>query len=133
MFHVQNNEQEKPVDNVNGQWLPSSPSSSPGFSAVCYFYGREIYKLHQGQVPIGLIESNWGGTNILAWMSPEARKVCNNTASVNDQNTPSHLWNGMIVPLLKYAIKGAIWYQGEANAGEPDRYACVSDFPTTDQ
>lgn len=42
-------------------------------------------------------------------------------------NSPSVLYNGMIHPLIPYAIKGAIWYQGESNTGEPDKYAVV--FP----
>jgi hypothetical protein len=55
-----------------------------------------------------------------AWMSPDAlRKVCNDTVAGKDQNAPSHLWNGMIVPLLKYNIKAALWYQGESNASFP--------------
>jgi hypothetical protein len=92
---------------------------------VCYYFGRDVYKYLQGKVPIGLIESNWGGTRVEAWMSPQARAVCNDTIVVNnklnDPNNASHLWNGMIVPLLKYNIKGALWYQGEANAGRPER------------
>lgn len=35
---------------------------------------------------------------------------------------PLGLFNGMIAPMLSYAIKGVIWYQGEANAGKPDEY-----------
>jgi len=38
------------------------------------------------------------------------------------QNTASVLYNGMLAPLTNYAIKGAIWYQGESNAGEPQKY-----------
>ncbi|MDZ7341153.1 MAG: glycosyl hydrolase family 2 [candidate division KSB1 bacterium] len=37
-------------------------------------------------------------------------------------NTPTALYNAMIHPLIPYAIKGAIWYQGESNAGQPEQY-----------
>ena len=37
-------------------------------------------------------------------------------------NSPSALYNGMLAPLTKYTITGAIWYQGESNAGQPQRY-----------
>jgi sialate O-acetylesterase len=136
LFHIQQNDQAAPVNNVVGQWLPSSPQAiggtwTSGFSATCYFYGREIYKLFNGTVPIGLIESNWGGTRVEAWMSPDARAKCNDTDS-NDPNQASHLWNGMIVPLLKYNIKGAIWYQGESNAGAYARYICSFPAMITD-
>jgi sialate O-acetylesterase len=36
---------------------------------------------------------------------------------------PTGLYNGMIAPLAKFAIKAALWYQGESDAGNPDRYA----------
>jgi sialate O-acetylesterase len=42
-------------------------------------------------------------------------------------NTPTVLYNGMIAPIIPYGIKGAIWYQGEANAGNPREYATL--FP----
>ncbi len=42
-------------------------------------------------------------------------------------NSPSTLFNGMINPIVKYSIKGAIWYQGEANVGRADQYARI--FP----
>ena len=42
-------------------------------------------------------------------------------------NTPSLLFNAMINPLVPYTIKGAIWYQGESNAGNPNQYKVL--FP----
>lgn len=44
------------------------------FSAVCWFYGRDIYD--QYKIPLGLISSNWGGTPDEAWSSPDALKMC---------------------------------------------------------
>jgi sialate O-acetylesterase len=67
-------------DIEKGSWATSSPESAEGFSAVAYFFGRELYNKYH--VPIGLINSSWGGTNIEAWLSayvmgkhPEAAKT----------------------------------------------------------
>jgi sialate O-acetylesterase len=46
----------------------------------------------------------------------------------NNQNSPSVLYNAMIAPLVPFAIRGAIWYQGEANAGRAYQYRTL--FPT---
>ncbi|KAL0480032.1 sialate O-acetylesterase [Acrasis kona] len=112
-FKVAHNDSPKPVDNVRGQWRVPDPSIGE-FSAACYFFARNIYKALNGEVPIGLIESTWGGTPIQVWSSPDAIKQCNQT---NGPSQPNHLWNGQIVPLLKYNVKAALWYQGENNAG----------------
>ena len=55
--------------------------------------------------------------------TPKTRTI-KMTAEPND---PSALWNGMITPYLQYTLKGATWYQGESNAGNPTGYACL--FP----
>jgi len=137
LFRVARNDASTPQDNVGGQWRPASPDSVSGnwadvngFSAACYFYGRSIYKSLNASVPIGLIETDWGGTRVETWMSPDARKVCNDTKVSNDPNDLSHMWNGQVLPLLNYQIKSAIWYQGESNAGDDksaERYRC--SFP----
>lgn len=56
-------------DIEKGTWATCSPTSAEGFSAVAYFFGRELYNKYN--VPIGLINSSWGGTNIEAWMSAD--------------------------------------------------------------
>lgn len=102
------------------------------FSAVCWFYGRNIY--NKTKIPIGLVSSNWGGTPDEAWSSPDALKECTTSDKVKQRvcagpnpHDPSVLWNAMINPLLNMSIYGAIWYQGEANAGNPTKYNC--SFP----
>ncbi len=48
-------------------WLVAGPRTVDNFSAACYFFGREIE--HSEGVPVGLIDSSWGGSIIQAWMS----------------------------------------------------------------
>ena len=63
----------------------------------------------------GLIESNWGGTIIETWSTPEGLKKCGVDPYVDEKNpqqTNSHLYNGMIHPLTSLTIKGVLWYQG---------------------
>ena len=71
-----------------------------------------------------MIDSSWGGTFIEAWSPPESLEACgvDDDGVGNEQNHNEYLWNGMIHPLLKTSIRGAIWYQGEQNAGYPDGY-----------
>jgi sialate O-acetylesterase len=70
LFHVKRALAEKPADDVEGKWEVCEPKSVPRFSAVEYFFGRHLHKaLH---VPMGLIESDWGGTPAQSWTSHAA-------------------------------------------------------------
>ncbi|KAK3611041.1 hypothetical protein CHS0354_017467 [Potamilus streckersoni] len=109
------------------------------FSAVCWLYGKYLYQ--HLKYPIGLISSTWGGTPIEAWSSKDVMAQCggdglqHEAGRIQDHTLrnmdvdvgTNELWNAMIHPLLNLTIYGAIWYQGEANAGEPDKYKCY--FP----
>ncbi|QEC51645.1 sialate O-acetylesterase [Anseongella ginsenosidimutans] len=133
LFTVKKKTSGVPLDDVSGQWEECSPESVPGFSAVGYFFGREI---HQSEgIPIGLINSSWGGTVVETWISkdglqgeetfgPRAEAVKDLSAEEITQpnSQPTLLYNGMIHPLLNFPIKGAIWYQGESNAGRAYQY-----------
>jgi len=95
------------------------------FSAVCWIYGRELFDALDGEVPIGLISNNWGGTPLESWTTPEALKACN--VEPND----SKLYNAMIHPygVGPMSLTGFTWYQGESNVNQDgaERYACT--FP----
>ena len=160
-----------PQDNVNAAWKICSPETVPGFSAAAYFFGREIYK--SLKIPVGLINSSWGGTRIEPWTPPvgfqsvpelkgisaqlnlknpasEAHKKLAGEAAqkyeawldvtkksiaadqllsappvfppellpYTSNQQPTVLYNAMINPLVPFALRGAIWYQGESNRGE---------------
>ena len=174
LFSVKLTPSQTPVNDTVGKWEPCSPASVGRFSAAGYFFGR---KLHQDlKVPIGLINSSWGGTGIEAWTrldkqigdsavkslkdnydkavaayTPEKAKAKFDAEKADwqkkmeewkkngskgtapraprldphpqkHQNYPANLYNGMVVPVLPFAIKGAIWYQGEHNSGKAGNY-----------
>jgi len=67
LFYVERKVADKPQDNCNGEWVACSPETIPGFSAVAYYFGRELYK--NLDIPIGLIHTSWGGTPAESWTS----------------------------------------------------------------
>lgn len=71
LFTVKKRIAQTPMENLEeGEWWQCSPVSSPKFSAVAYFFGRSLYQ--KLKVPIGLINTSWGGTVAETWTSPEA-------------------------------------------------------------
>ena len=95
------------------------------FSAAAYFFGRELHT--NLNVPVGLIESSWGGTRIEPWTPPAGFAAVPSLAHIKlpesgtnklSNTAPTVLYNAMIAPLAGFAMKGAIWYQGESNIGE---------------
>ncbi len=173
LFTVRRSVSEKPLDTVKGKWVKCSPATVGSFSAVGYFFGRELYKSLK-DVPVGLIHSSWGGTPAEAWTrhdyleaNPMFKTILDRhekrvkdfpqnlekykkdmidykkkIAEIKKSKTkpkkrirrprypysakhphlPAGLYNAMINPLIPYGIKGAIWYQGEANAGRAYQY-----------
>ena len=117
-------------------WTP--PCTSDGvcrvdFSSMCYFYGRNLFSaLQQAGLnrPIGLIGSYWGGTADELWSSPDALHKCLDPSKPIPK-PDSSLYYGMLSPFLRSTIKGAVWYQGEADSRHPggqyDGYNCT--FP----
>ena len=168
---------QEPQNNFKGRWAQCSPKSVGGFSAVGYFFGRELYR--NLNVPIGLIHCSWGGSSCEAWVKrsrlqadPQYRELLAkwdhdcatfdlekvkaaykvqmdkwNVAAASakaagkpapqqprfagdmrvGQHRPANCYNGMLLPLEPVAIRGAIWYQGESNAGRAYQYRSL--FP----
>ncbi|MEO8350867.1 MAG: sialate O-acetylesterase [Chthoniobacteraceae bacterium] len=175
LFTVPRLAAEEATREVRGEWKICSPETVGSFSAVAYFFGRDLFE--KLKVPIGLIHSSWGGTGAELWTPeeviaavpsfkeryqdrweqiktdyPKAKetydrqmdewKVAAEKAKADGQpsprqpglpkggtpeGSPGSLFNGMIVPLLPYTIQGAIWYQGESNAGDAKLYRSL--FP----
>lgn len=120
---------EHPASDIMGQWQAASPQTVPQFSAVGYFFARHLEQ--ELNVPIGMINTSWGGTICEAWTSREALQADADFKPLLDRASPfkagqpnqaAALYNGMIHPLVPFGIRGAIWYQGESNVGRAVQY-----------
>jgi sialate O-acetylesterase len=200
LFTVTHATSDTPQTTVKGKWDASTPDTAKNFSAVAYFFGKAL-RAKLG-VPVGLINSTWGGTSVQCWFSidalrqdPPVQKYVDqwdkavaahanvlahpelltayqdDLKSWNEQvkpaydeavkawtaakaanpsdptpkpkperpepsnpdpmaipspssrpSTPSVIYNGMIAPLIPFAVKGAIWYQGENNGSQGLEY-----------
>ena len=202
-FNVTKTVAAEPLAEPRGKWEPATPDAAKNFSAVAYFFAREIRRSQN--VPVGVFNAAWGGTPIQTWMSLESirreppitktladwDKALAQHQAVKDQpqlmadyladmkdwetnvmpafkaaqkahneemdaaraagqpakpgpqpsrpepvtpdpiampssskrpSTPTISYNGMIAPLIPYAIRGAIWYQGEADGSHGPEY-----------
>jgi sialate O-acetylesterase len=122
-FQVPRTASDYPQDDLKATWNTCDSNSIKSFSAVGYFFGKKLQ--HDLNIPIGLINTSWGGTSAEAWTPAE--NIYNNDvlkqAAAQLQEVPwgpvkpGFNYNGMIAPLTRYNIAGVIWYQGEANVG----------------
>lgn len=152
-----------------GEWQPVTPESVKEFSAAGYYFGLEMEKALK--VPIGLINSSYGGSQAEAWTpvaylnaNPDLKPTVDRTAiwaeerprvkveyaaaiakwreesekqklagakpspspsvpdALRDYRIASSIYDGMIEPLMPFAVKGAIWYQGESNEARAEQY-----------
>jgi sialate O-acetylesterase len=172
---VANKIASEPQDDVTSAgWALCSPAAVPNFTAVGYFFGRDLHEAID--LPIGLIHSSWGGTPAQSWTPRERldadeqlapityryeqallvydqrmeefraatteyrNQVADAQAAGADNATihrirrpvqpmgpghphaPAGLYNAMIHGLAPFALRGAIWYQGESNAGYAVQY-----------
>lgn len=158
LFTVPKLKAEAPVGDVKSSWQKCTPETVPGFSAVGYYFGRDLQAARG--VAVGLIHTSWGGSPAEVWMREEVlnasprykTEIMDSFVSQNERFKqslaawekesaaakaegkpftkprpnlgwrPTELYNGMIAPLLPYGIAGAIWYQGESNAGRAEQY-----------
>ncbi|MCX6937965.1 MAG: sialate O-acetylesterase [Verrucomicrobia bacterium] len=98
-------------------WQSYTPETAPYISAVAYYFGAALQE--KLNVPVGLVVSAVGGSQIEAWISlPSLRTVAGHadaTSKVHRMGTAA-LFNGMIAPLAPFTFRGVIWYQGESNS-----------------
>ena len=127
-FKVERKTSPYPQDDLVGKWVKCNQNTVKTYSAVKYFIAK---MLHDSlKVPIGSIESSWGGTPADAWTPAEyllsdpvlAAAAEGIQGKSPSPRTPGILYNAMIHPLIRYRIKGITWYQGESNRWRPHTY-----------
>ena len=106
-------------------WRDYSPESfketfKGNLSAMAFYYALELHDALG--VPVGIIDSSWGGTRIEPWTPPSGFAEPPKIPEKTNHQTATFLWNGMVAAFAPYAIKGFIWYQGCSNAGDGRRY-----------
>ena len=118
-------------------WKPFVPESDLGnFSAAAWHFAMRV-RAGLG-IPVGVIECAWGGSCIETWIPPFAYAnsksfkdlatkkiptgVGKNGKPLDSHQSPRACWNAMVYPLVPYAIRGAIWYQGCTNRGRWGEY-----------
>lgn len=99
LIHVPKVQVKEPAKDVKAKWTACTPQTIPNFSAVLYYFGLKLHK--DLNVPIGLINSSWGGSPIEPWTVKGT--------------TSGGMYNGMIAPLAPFPVRGMLWYQGETN------------------
>jgi sialate O-acetylesterase len=160
---VPNKVAENPQYDFKGVWKTCSAKTIDTFSAVAYFFAKDINKATG--FPVGIINSTWGGTPAESWTKKEVLQNDKDFVPIleryqqamdvyptenekyrksleqwradtsknkgaaprgpmgpNHNHSPSRLYNGMIVPVQPYTVKGFIWYQGESNADRAYQY-----------
>lgn len=165
-----------PLDDCQAEWKLCTPENvdakgwfNPGLTAIGYYFARDLQaELH---VPVGIIQTTWGGTRIEGWIPragyeamqmaeplmlideaparhrgaveaavtaieswlPTARAAL--TAGqepaappawpahpLDNNREPTGIFNGQVSPLIPYAMRGVLWYQGESNRGDAMAY-----------
>jgi sialate O-acetylesterase len=131
-FHVPKVGADYPQVDCQAKWVLCSPQTMPDQTAVGYFFARELQK--NLKVPVGIIQAAWSGTPAEVWVRQD-RIVSNPTLVAHQFDDHSRGWpvkegvlyNGMISPVIPYALAGALWYQGESNTRRPGAYATLMD------
>ncbi|MCH5378050.1 MAG: sialate O-acetylesterase [Planctomycetes bacterium] len=132
-------ESPQPLDDLRNKatWRPCSPVTVSGFSGVAFYFARQLHR--ELGVPVGMIDSSRGGTPIEPFIPREAfgtHPTLRRELELGDQNDldgiwklpggvrardanwlPGRLFNSRLAPLARFAVRGAIWYQGESNSG----------------
>lgn len=127
-FYIPKATADFPQEDIRAKWVVCNPEAMKSFSAIGYFFGKKLNeKLH---VPMGLINSNWGGTPAEVWVPQD--KVLSNPILVDAakklqtfewwSSRAGDNYNAMIAPILNYQIAGVLWYQGESNVGQYSTY-----------
>lgn len=143
-FYTDLNFKAEPYDQVKGAWVQCSPQTVAHFSAVAYYFARDVYQ--HVNIPIGIVLSNIGASTGQAWTSrkvleadtalynkylkdydnsPKSKEKIDGGFTFEKVTRPTLLYNAMIHPLAGLSLKGILWYQGEFNRNDAGKYTLL--------
>ncbi|MEO8613736.1 MAG: sialate O-acetylesterase [Luteolibacter sp.] len=111
-FKVAHQSSYTPHTTLDGSWASAVPASAAKFSAVAYFFGLELYQ--KLNVPVGIINSSWGGTGVNAWIDPDTYRANSEwSRKFESQEKALH-----VTPEKTAAYEQALadWNKGKADA-----------------
>lgn len=133
IYTSKNEFNKKPQDDVEGRWFENTSEGVAQASATAYYFARFLQEALN--VPVGIVVSSWGGSSIEAWISREYMNKFDGydlsfldndeKYKTRDHQTPTLLYNAKVHPIQNYTVKGMLWYQGETNKGNADRYPAL--------
>jgi sialate O-acetylesterase len=173
MFTSKTAKAYEPQSEIQGEWKVCNPENVPDFSAVGYYFSRDLHQ--ELKVPVGFLTVAFGASTAEAWIPREALaadpllkpmldhldasvqffrtnpdapadQAPASPATINarpgpapkrqrdpvqDQHNPTVLFNAMLHPVVGYAIRGVIWYQGESIVGGRDGVALYPHVQNT--
>ena len=117
--HKQAKTPERKTESEGG-WKVCNKKNVAHFTAVGFFFAERLVK--EIDVPVGLVNANWGGCKIEPWIPVEGYDVMKSSDEKWTSEGYSEMYNGMAATVIPYAIRGTIWYQGESNIHEGEVY-----------
>jgi sialate O-acetylesterase len=141
LFKVRTDFKALPEEDCGGNWEVCSPNTAPHFSAVAYFFARQIFI--KKKIPIGLVVSSVGASSCQAWTSREtlssdsilnkkylfpydtsrlSKEQLDSVVTFEKVVRPTLFYNAMIYPLRNLNFTGSLWYQGESNRYDSSLY-----------
>ncbi|KOS05852.1 sialate O-acetylesterase [Flavobacterium akiainvivens] len=115
---------DAPQLNLPGDWQVCTPETMKYATAIGYFFAQKVHKDLEN-VPVGIINTSWGGTPAEIWFPVEdvakdpvvAEAASKLKPAIYGPTEPGRTWNAMVNPLAGFKIAGVLWYQGESNVG----------------
>ena len=117
------------IGTLQPSWDPNTPWAY--FSATCFWTAKYISDSLNNSVALGFVQASFGGTIVNAWTSPDTVTKCGPALPPPGSTWPadnsSVIYNAMIHPILPARFAGVLWYQGESDWYDIERYKC--SFP----